>query len=680
MTHFADPIPMESVRQPKFGHNTRTQQYWYLKIIEAIDELDIEGRAAKAQNYQDKYQKYEFPRSGPGKQTVNGISRQLVSFTNNVVSDNPTVTPQFLNELDENQWYDAAESFLQQKVKDVDLQAALTQMLWDNYYGDISWLRVDWTTSFVPTGTPTDPDALKQQANVQQAQIDAEHAQLQQGFALQTNEDDIHPLHRQGHEQVFNQLHMILPQIQDAVAAGLAPFEQQQVIEQQINLLGIHIDDHRRAEDSIEGEAFTAVRWPSYTVYYDPFATRWEDCDWYAIERVERLEDLKDRPDFRNTANLKGAPGKDSDPLHNRRIRGRSTGMGPNMGNQTAPAEMYVRYWIIHDRRSRQLIVIADQEQNNPEQKPMVVEEWPFAGDIIKPFVLIPVNDRVHGVPMIERLEFVHKQYVAVENKISEYISEVPAAKIFIEDGAIDEPFIKQFKDPTKLFCKVKTGKLPKEQVLPWNHPGIDKNLLEERARLQNELQLESGIPEVYNAGESDETATATAVRDRQAGNKVNDAKNKLGRVVEWFCDRVVTFYRKFSVEPQVVRVVSDDGVTFKPFQPSELPDGIQWLVDADSLAPTKRELERKQTLEALQVLSALFGTFIPNPQPLLKDYLRQLGHGEEIPEAFAMIPPQMLPGMAQPGMPGMPGMTPDTMNGQPGNDVGGELAPAATI
>ena len=139
-----------------------------------------------------------------------------------------------------------------------------------------------------------------------------------------------------------------------------------------------------------------------------------------------------------------------------------------------------------------------------------------------------------------------------------------------------------------------------------------------------------------------------------------------------------MSIYRDFSTEPQTVRVVNEMGVAFQPFNPADLPSGVHWLVDSDSMAPSKRELERKQDLELMSTMSALFGTFIPNPSPLIRAVLRKFDFGEDIGEI--MTPPQM---MMQPGMmpqPGVPGMTPDSAGGQLGNDVGGELSPAATV
>lgn len=667
-------LPAVADKRPAFGYTPRTQDYWYSKIVDSINRLEISERAQKANERKKKYQQYDFQQDRGGKpiQTVNGISRQLVTFVHNVVTTNPTVTPQFYQEHEELMWRYKLKGFVENNIRTNDLKTVLADLVWDTFFADIAWLKADWRTQFVG-GTPTDPADSRQRQMQESAKIDQEHAAMGTGMALPTEPDDWHELHIDEHSKQEDALNQTIDTFTQAQAAGFDTEPQIAQAQQTLTLVGLHKDEHIKAARTVDQEFFEARRWPSYLVYYDPDAPTWKDAGWYALEVVERREVMMERDDLRGVSKLKGQPGRVTDEYHEGPAnRARSSQPSADI---TGPTETYIRHFIIHDREGSQLIIIAVTETS--QQVPLLVTDWPFEGDIVCPLVLRPVNDRIHGIPLIHILEFVHTQYAAVQDKISEYITKIPAAKMFIEKELLTDEVKKIISDPSKFFCPVKS--LPKEKLMPWVAPGIDQNLLEERQRLNNELQLESGIPEVYNAGESDETATATAVRDRQAGNKIDDAKNKVASLVEWYCTTLVDTFRLHGTTEQWVRVIGDQGLQFDKFLPSDIPRDVYWNVDSDSLAPSKREMEKKQVIELLNVLTPLAG-LLPGFQDFV---ISAVGKWDimENPQKLKEQPPMppMMPGMMPGG--GAPGqVAPMQQQGMPGQMVGGELAAGATI
>ena len=657
----AGPDPVRAKR-PKFADSPRTQTYWYAKLQDAYTRLEMENRAHTASRNRRRYGKYQ-RREGQS----NAISRKLVIKVRNTVQETPVLTPHFAEADDELHWADRLRSFAADQAHKTGLKRELRRLCWDNYFAGVAWAQVDFQSRF-SAGTPVQASMEKRQAAADRDRIELEFQQAMIGQMPMLSPDDPHSLDIEIHERHRDDLM--------ALRAGYpaGTFEAQQ-LDLGLQLMDVHIADHRYAENRVEDQKVRFRRVPPFSVVYDPDALCWEDSEWYAVDMTERKEVLEANPDLKHVRDLKGSAGCVKDPYFERQKTidaGPVSGTGPE-----APTELWVRYWLIHDRLEELLIVIAEPEIG--EQRPLHVGPWPYPGPIVRPVVLRPVQDEIAGVSECEVLETLHDQLQGVQNKIQQYIDAVPAFKFLIQESlASHGPFKRSLKDPKIPYAVTKGD--PSQGIKEFRWPGIDKELLEREQVLNAALDWESGIPDYAQMGSNDETATLTSAKDRQMGTQLGSDKEEIADVVEWWLANLINIWRESGTVEQWVRIVGDSGRDWQQFLPQDLPHNITWLVDADSLAPTKRELEKKQ---ALEFVAAITPFAIPEPliqmRPILAALIRKFDLGpEDLSEIF--VQPMLPVAEPMPGeMPPEAGAGPTDPNqglGLDGQQQGAQLAP----
>lgn len=630
-------------KRPRFSDSVKTQQYWFAKLTDAYDRLRIEERAHKAAQYRRRYGKYR-----RSKSETNAISRKLVVKVRNTVQDTPVCTPHFAEADDELHWADRLRSFADAQARKTSLKRQLRAICWDNYFAGIGWAEVDFLTRF-SAGTPVEPATSKRQAIQDRDRIEQEFQQAMAGAMPMLSPDDPHALDIELHERHRDDVMAL----RAAYPAGT--FEAQQ-LDLAINLLDIHIADHRHAQQRVDEQHVRFRRIPPFFVVYDPDALCWEDAEWYAVERMERKEVLTANPELKHVASLTGSAGVERDPYFQKR---KNIDAGEVVGAKSegaeAPTEQWIRYWIIHDRLENLMIVVADQEVL--EQRPLKVGPWPYPGEILRPVVLRPVIDEIAGVSECEVLESLHDQLQSVQGKIQAYLDAVPAFKFLINEALASQgPFKRDFKDPSLPYARVK-GDPAAAGIKEFRWPGLDKELINREQRLESALDWESGIPDYAQAQTNDETATMTAARDRMLGTQLSADKEEIAECVAWYLEMLIRIWRETGTVEQWVRIVGDSGRDWQHFLPQDLPYNVSWLVDADSLAPTKRELEKKQ---ALEFVAAISPWAIPEPlvqmRPVLAALFRKFDIGpEDLSEIF--VQPMAAPALpaAAPAEGGMP-------------------------
>jgi len=320
--HEDDDQQEPAAKRPRFNHGPATHKYWHRAIVDAKKRLQITERAETARK-NSQYATYELR---DRNQSVNAISRKLVAKANNIVTDNPEVTPQFREQDDELNWADKIQAFAKNAIRKGRLKHELRRILWDNFCGDIGWGKVDFVTRFA-LPAPVSPLTQKREALAERGLIETEFEQLLAGEVPLVGPDDLHGLHIEAHEQQLEEL--------DELIRG------RQVPKELADILDLHQADHREADEHVEDEKVEFLRWPAYLVYYDPGALRWEDVEWYAFEMVARREELVADPQLHNVIALKGQPGLCDDPYHERRAG--SDGVELNKG---APEEAFIRYFV----------------------------------------------------------------------------------------------------------------------------------------------------------------------------------------------------------------------------------------------------------------------------------------------------------------------------------------------
>ncbi|HUU85489.1 MAG TPA: hypothetical protein VM243_18475 [Phycisphaerae bacterium] len=579
---FADTFDDELKKRPSWTYGTKTQHYWYQTIQDAKDRLKIEDRAQKAKKNQ-AYATYDLDPAA----TVNAISRKLIAKAVNIVTDLPIVTPQFQEQDDEERWRDIVTALCQREMRSSELKWELRRQLWDNFTGDISWGMLSFESRFAKPQA-VDPTADRRRVVEEQARIELEHQAAAMGQMLTVGPGDMHVLHEQLHRDFRDKM---------------AQMVEQALLPDVLAMFDLHLADHRQAQQRVVAEKVRYQRVPPYLVYYDPDALKWADVEWYAIEFVERVEILKVNPQLRNTNALIGSAAVYDDPYHDRK----PGHIDADQHSYATPREVHIRYWLVHSRFDNQMIVVAEHEQS--DQLPLLVAPWPYPCDIVKPFVLNQVNDQVHGVSEIARLTRLHNELIDIRAKISDHARHVPTAKVAVDPSlATDKGLMRQLKDPKQIWVTVDPNKAKEIKF-----PNLDDALVNLAEKLDMELNEEAGTPEFAQAASVDETATATAARDRQFGTVLKDAKASLAEQVRWFCVSVVVIWRENGTTEQLVRIVGDRGRDWRSFSPTDLPYGVTFEVDADSLSPTQRDLAKKEARELVETLAPFM-----NPAPCL--------------------------------------------------------------
>lgn len=638
---------------PTFKLNNDTHLFWWRTLTHAKKQLDVDKRAGKASENR-KWANYEF--QGDDSQ-INAITRKLRAKEMQLISETPGIIPQFREWDDDLRWQDLLVSLAQREMRDSDVRTQIRRMIWDNFVGDISWGMVKFESQFsFPT---VDVRTRKRQAIEDGNRIDEEHRGVLMGELLFVGEDDLHALHLERHEDLRDQ-------IVEGVREGI-------VAPEILDALEMHLADHRAMMTPVDNERFMFERWPSYLVLYDPTATRWQDVDWYATEHVQRKKDLEAHPALKFVSKLDGGQQVTRDPYHKTRTLGDTSRR--QMDEETVGRDMYVRFWVIHWLPDNQMIVVAEHEK--PDQRPMAVETWPFPGQSIRPFVLNPVPDQIHGVSEAKRLEGAHKQLVQADNRIRRYMKDLPPMKVFVtKTAAADEKFWTELNDPSIKYVQVNADTM--DAIKEIKIAPLPEELRNQSIHLEARLNEEAGTPEFAQAAITEETATATAARDRQFSALIEDGKWYISQMVDWMLTQMVAYWRENGTTEQLVQITGDRGRMWESITPADLPYGVSWQVDPDSLSPTARDLAKKQQLEFLQVIAPFLE---PGPalkvRPVMEQFLRTFEHVEDPSDVF-LLPAEKAEMLAiqQQLQGGANGQGGGNMNGggMPGSVAGGNM------
>lgn len=192
--------------------------------------------------------------------------------------------------------------------------------------------------------------------------------------------------------------------------------------------------------------------------------------------------------------------------------------------------------------------------------------------------------------------------------------------------------------------------------------PDVTASSYQEEALIKGDIQQTSGVTDYTkgaNSGTSgNDTATGISLL-QEAGNARfrMKAQNIEDQLIKRLGEFMVSMNEQFVTEPQVLRIVGDDGIEWKQIKPEEIQGQFDVMVVAGSTLPVNEAIDKKQTME-------MFSLFNGNPLVDQRELLRTVALAIN-PKANIekLLPPQQ----AQPGT--IPGEAPVEGEGMPTGD-----------
>jgi len=454
---------------------------------------------------------------------------------------------------------------------------AVTRIVDDAGLAGIGWARADW---FAEEAAVEEDNGKTEAENVQHAQ---EHiAALLAGAGAPVMDTDAHRIHAA------------------VEGASLSMFG---LTTQQQQAIRAHVQEHEAYLPALVPAGFRLQRVHPGNMLFDDTADDWQYVEWVAERTVERLEDVKDNPLYKNTDRLVG---QEEVRRRGYKRRGRRMGLGGSRPPDTAwhsgsfvGAEIkYVVLWHIHDMREDRLIVIAE---GNPAEKPLMDEPWPYAASIYFPLVFDRETDGIEGVSDYQRLFYPARQRENIQERWLTHLGQHSRRKVLVEPSFASKDTEAALNDPNRTTVPVEalTGYKVMEDV-PINR---DAYQVDDRMRENVARAIGVGEPQQGVGGQTG-SATEANMLEGTRGKIVKDRRKKVAEMLVWLCRRVLNYYSQFGTSTMLLeRGVSPDGDIV--LDPSDITEQVTITVDVDALSAAHAELDRQLTRQAVEVFNA---------------------------------------------------------------------------
>ncbi len=223
---------------------------------------------------------------------------------------------------------------------------------------------------------------------------------------------------------------------------------------------------------------------------------------------------------------------------------------------------------------------------------------------------------------------------------------------------------------------------IPKNALTPIERPQINVDIDAKKQEIKDEMRRATAADEVIQGASQEQgriTATEVSAQINQANQRFSTKIANLES--EGYADLASILFKItqiFVTETIAVRVLGDDGVEFKDYDPNEYGGDYEPHVLLDS---TVKKQELEEGLKLNQLYQVILGNPVANQKEALRFIMKKLGaEDDEITKILTPDPMSMMPGMGMPGMvPGQPGAegqpmppTEATPMGSPPVDGGG--------
>jgi hypothetical protein len=482
-----------------------------------------------------------------------------------------------------------------QRAQDADIEDAMTKLCsleisrpenWkaikrvvnDAGLAGIGWLRADWYTV---EEAAVEDNGKSEAENT--ASANAHLGSLMAGQPVPVAEDDAHRIHAA---------------IEGAALStfGLTTAQKQLIRE--------HVKEHEAYLPVNNPAGFRLQRVHPGNMLFDDTADEWEKCEWVAERTVERVEDVKANPEYKNTSKLTGQP-----EVRRRGYRrtGRRLATGSGRPVDTAfrqgaftgqEEDMYVILWHIHDLRENELIVVAE---DNPEAKPLKKEPWPYDGTIYYPLVFDNESDGIEGISDYRRMYYPTKQRANIQERWVAHLGQHSRRKVLAEEGFVDPAGEAALNDPNRTVVPVVS--LAKYRVMDDVPINRDAYAVDDRMRENVARSIGVGEPQQGVGGQTG-SATEANLMEGSRGRIVRERRSLVGDMLEWVCRRVLNYYASFGTTALFLAkgVSPNDDVVLEP---ADITEDVTITVDNDALSAANAELDRQLVRQAIEVINA---------------------------------------------------------------------------
>ena len=349
--------------------------------------------------------------------------------------------------------------------------------------------------------------------------------------------------------------------------------------------------------DRITAAAPFAVRWSPAEVRIDPEARypSLEDAGWIAFGFKARLEDLRRNPRYRNTRGLQATVA----------IKTSYATDGTERQDRVGE-ELRVQCWEVWDKRTHQLLTLADDHDGALESR-----DWPldFDGFPAETLCLTEYPDTLYGPPDLWQVRGQQDAYNELSAMILNHVKRF-LRKYIAQRGAFDEAELEKLKHPTDGLVVLTDGH-PAEALAPVPDAAIPVDWWQARVNMRDDHDRVSGISDfTRGVAEKVDTATEAAAITSNLTVRTNDTRS----LVEGFAVRVSKQVLAIDAQtldlPLAVPVIGPDGaVALGEFLQiptrAYLHAETEVEVEIGSMQPINQQA-RKQDL--LQVYSMLRG------------------------------------------------------------------------
>lgn len=522
-----------------------------------------------------------------------------------VIGERPVIT------LEAYRNSDARMELPQTRLAEIELDReenwdALTRVADDASLAGIGWIRADW---FVE-GELDESNLSEEEESAARQEAQQEAAQLLAGQAVPVNPESAHSIHIAVKSDYLDRLGV------DATSRGL---------------LEANIKAHKDLEPTMPAAGFKLTRVNPADMIFDDTAIEFRYVDWIAERVVKRVEDVKNDPDLKNTANLVGKSEVKRRGYRKRRTR-RGSGYAPGVvdsgrGGSTVgalPAERYEVLWYIHDFRDNKLIVIAEE---HPDKKVLKEEDWPYPDVTYYPLVFDHARDSIEGISDYAKMEYPAKVRSDIQERWVQHIGQHSRRKVIHTKQFLDEKGKAAFNDPAKTLVEVEAiqGQHAVLEDVPINPDAyrVDSVMQDNINRFIGSSDVHQGV------GKNTASATEASIVDAARGRVIQERRGKISRMLTWVLRQMFAYYKMFGTEKIFLqRGASPDKDLI--LDPEDLTEDMWITIDTDSLSAANRELQRQQIRQAIEVINAspwmmeLLGE--AGMTELLRQYLRAQG------------------------------------------------------
>jgi hypothetical protein len=389
-----------------------------------------------------------------------------------------------------------------------------------------------------------------------------------------------------------------------------------------------------------------------HDVYVDPEAKTLRDARWIAQKILKDPEEVQSNDNYKKSARNKVKPNAVVDDKYWPEAEARSKSKDKDAARITV--------WEYYDLRAGTMCVFP--ESGDDFFVDPVAQPYAFG----HPFVMLrnyDVPDQFYPMGELEAIESLQQELNKTRSQIMNDRRRY-ARKYLYNPRAFDNSAVGDLQSQRdQTFVAVNEDVPLTEAVIPVPQVPLDSSFYQQSEQIESDINTISGVSE-YARGGGDQairrTATEASIIQDAANSRVADKLSLIEDGIASVARRLVQLAQQYLTEPQMVRVVGNNGhPLWVEWEPEWIQGEYDFDVEAGSTKPQNESFLQNQSLGLLQAMEPFIPLGVVNVEELLK-YVLQKGFAIKEPSKFIQAAPLPLggppPGMLPPGMEPPPG------------------------